>query len=228
MGPKIAEKVLSQAQEIAAYLLWDIGAIRVNLDEPFKLVSGNYSPIYINCRQVISFPTFMGLFTAFARAICEHRAVEIDAVAGGESAGIPFAAYVAQALSRPMIYVRKVKKEHGLASLIEGQVKEGNRVLLVEDLITDAGSKLHFIDAISAVGGVVNDVLVLFDRGQGGGEALEKRGIRLHKVTDMDTAITVAKEAGLVSDKDVESIRDYLSSPRAWHTKHHFPFNEVD
>ncbi|MCJ7777660.1 MAG: orotate phosphoribosyltransferase [Sedimentisphaerales bacterium] len=228
MDSKVAQEVILRIREIAAFLLWDIGAIRVNLDEPFKLVSGNYSPIYINCRQAISFPTFMGLFTAFARAICEHRAVDADVIAGGETAGIPFAAYVAQTLSRPMIYVRKSTKGHGLASLIEGQVKEGNRVLLVEDLITDAGSKLHFIDAILAVGGIVNDVLVLFDRGQGGGEALEKRGIRLHKVTDMDTAIAVAQKAGLVSDKDVRSIQDYLSSPRAWHTKHNFPFNEVD
>jgi orotate phosphoribosyltransferase len=220
MGPKVAEKVLSRAREIAAYLLWDIGAIRVNLDEPFKLVSGNYSPIYINCRQAISFPAFMGLFTAFARAICEHRAIDIDVVAGGETAGIPFAAYVAQTLSRPLIYVRKAKKEHGLASLVEGQLKEGSRVLLVEDLITDAGSKLHFIEAIRTAGGVVNNVLVLFDREQGGGQILEEQGIKLHAVTDMETALTVAKDSGVLTETHVDSVREYLRDMRAWHEKH--------
>jgi orotate phosphoribosyltransferase len=226
MGPKVAEKVLSRAREIAAYLLWDIGAIRVNLDEPFKLVSGNYSPIYINCRQAISFPAFMGFFTAFARAICEHRAIDIDVVAGGETAGIPFAAYVAQTLSRPMIYVRKAKKEHGLASLVEGQLKEGSRVLLVEDLITDAESKLHFVEAIRASAGVVNDVLVLFDRGQGGGQILEEHGIRLHAVTDMQTALTVAKDSGLLSKTHFESVREYLRDMHAWHKKYGLPFKD--
>lgn len=228
MDSKIAQEVLSRIGEIAAFLLWDVGAIKVSSEQPFRLVSGNYSPIYINCRQVISDPAFMGLFTSFVRMVCQYRAIHADVIAGGETAGIPFAAYVAQTLSRPMIYVRKAKKEHGLASLVEGQLKEGSRVMLVEDLITDAGSKLHFVDAISAARGIVKDIFVLFDRVQGGQEALAKLGVTLHRVTDMNTAITVAQEFGLVSANDVASIQDYLRSPRAWHAKHHLPFNEGD
>jgi orotate phosphoribosyltransferase len=161
----------------------------------------------------------MGLFTSFVRVICEHKAVDADVIAGGETAGIPFAAYVAQTLSKPMIYVRKAKKEHGIGSLIEGQLKEGSRVLLVEDLITDAGSKLHFIEAVQDAGGVVNNVLVLFDREQGGRRILEEQGIKLHAVTDMGTALTVAKNSGLLSKMNLKSVSEYMKDMRAWHKK---------
>jgi len=209
MSSRVTEEVLLRVREIAAF------------------VSGNHSPIYINCRQVISSPTFMAYFACFARAICEYNAIAPDVIAGGETAGIPFAAYLADALSLPMVYVRKAKKGHGLASFMEGQLPNESKVLLVEDLITDAGSKLHFIDAVRACSGIVKDVLVLFDRGQGGGSVLAKHGIRLHAITDMGTALTVAEESGLLSDTHLESVREYLGNMRAWHEKHGLPFKNV-
>ena len=227
MEPQIAEKVLPRMREIAALLLWDIGAVKVNIDEPFKLVSGNYSPIYINCRLAISNKTLMQFFVASAQTIREHRRIQVDVVAGGETAGIPFAAYVAQSLSLPMIYVRKARKGHGIASLIEGHIPKNSEVLLVEDLITDAGSKLHFIEAVRAAGGVVKNVLVLFDRGQGGGKILEEQGIKLHAVTDMGTALTVAKYSGLLSEMNLKSVSEYLKDMRAWHRKHSLTFKDL-
>lgn len=227
MDAQIAENVLTRMREIAALLLWDIGAVKVNIDEPFKLVSGNYSPIYINCRLAISNKTLMQFFVASAQTICDHRRIQVDVVAGGETAGIPFAAYVAQSLSLPMVYVRKEKKGHGIGSFIEGCIPKNSKVLLVEDLITDAGSKLHFIKAIQADSGMVNDVLVLFDRHQGGAEALAKEGISLYSVTDMGNALTVAKEARLISGNDLKSVQDYLSSPCNWHVKRGLSFKEV-
>ena len=156
------DPILSRLREAAALWLWELGAVRVRPDEPFRLASGNSSPIYVNCRRVISEPGFMQLFSAAATAICGRRGVAVDAVAGGETAGIPFAAYLARALARPMVYVRKKAKGHGLAARVEGHLEEGSRVLLVEDLITDGGSKLGFLDALAAAGGEVSDALVLF------------------------------------------------------------------
>lgn len=226
MNIKVNEYILLRIRETAAIFLWDYGAIKINLDEPFKLVSGNYSPIYINCRLVISNPTIMRLFTSFAQIICDRKDIRKDIVAGGETAGIPFAAYIAQSLSLPMIYVRKSKKGHGIASLVEGRISDNARVILVEDLITDGRSKLSFIDAICESGGIVKDVLVFFDRLQGGCEVLEARGIRLHSVTDMNIALTVAKDSKFVQVSHLESVQEYLENPRVWSEKHHLPFKD--
>ena len=189
MSTDILKELESAVRKVVALQLWQLGAIKVNLSEPFRLASGNYSPIYVNCRQLISTPAFADLFAASARIVCDRREVAFDVIAGGETAGIPFAAFLARSFGSPLVYVRKEAKSHGIASRIEGKIQSGDRVLLVEDLITDAGSKLSFVDAIQESGGAVEDVLVVFDRLQGGKEALHERGMRLHAITDIDTAI---------------------------------------
>ena len=216
INTNLGEQILNRMREIGALLLWDTGAVKVNLEQPFRLVSGNYSPIYINCREVISDPTFMRIFTAFAGALCRYRQIRMDVVAGGETAGIPLAAFLAQSLSLPMAYVRKETKGHGIASLVEGVIRKSERVLLVEDLITDAGSKISFIDAIHTSGGIVEDVLVIFDREQGGREALEKIGVRLHAITDMTTTLEVARTERFLEENEFESVRLYLQDPSQW------------
>ncbi len=214
---ELTKEILDNVRRAAALQLWGLGAVKVNLDQPFKLTSGNYSPIYLNCRQLISSVAFADLFAAAARMIVDSEKVGFDVVAGGETAGIPFAAFLARSFGKPMVYVRKATKEHGLSSLVEGVLSSGARVLLVEDLITDAGSKLHFVKGIAAAGGSVDDVLVLFDRQQGGGEALKESGIVLHAVTDMATALEAADSGGVLSAEELQAVREYLRSPRQWH-----------
>ncbi|MFH1009278.1 MAG: orotate phosphoribosyltransferase [Candidatus Latescibacterota bacterium] len=221
---KTIEEFELQLGRLIALQLWELGAIEVNLAEPFRLVSGNYSPLYINCRRLISAPAFVDLFSASARIICDRRGVTFDVIAGGETAGIPFAAFLARAFARPLVYVRKKAKSHGIASRIEGTIRPGDKVLLVEDLITDAGSKLSFIEAIQESGGTVEDVLVVFDRLQGGREALHRHGIRLHSIADIDTALAVAEEIAMLSHDVLASIREYLANPAAWHQDRGLPY----
>ena len=133
------DPILARLREAIALYLWELEAVRVQPDEPFRLASGNHSPIYVNCRRVISEPGFMQLFRAAGLLICQRRDIAVDVVAGGETAGIPFAAYLAQALAAPMVYVRKRAKGYGMAGRVEGEAPAGSRVLLVEDLITDGG-----------------------------------------------------------------------------------------
>jgi orotate phosphoribosyltransferase len=222
--PSLADEIVSTTRRLVALQLWQLGAIKVNLDEPFRLVSGNYSPIYINCRLLISFPAFADLFAAATRLIVEHRQVKFDVVAGGETAGIPFAAFVARAFGLPMMYVRKELKGHGLPSRVEGSLQPQARVILVEDLITDAGSKISFVQGIRNAGGVVGDVLVVFDRLQGGRDALEQEGVRLHAMTDMEMALSEAEVAGLLSREELDSVRSYLVDPKAWHSVRGLPY----
>lgn len=217
--------VSQRMSQIISLLLWESGAIKVDLKDPFKLVSGNYSPIYVNCRQLISDTLFMHLFTAFGYSICRQKHVEVDVVAGSETAGIPFAAYLAQGLNSPMIYVRKGAKDHGLSTLVEGSIGQGSRVLLVDDVITDAGSKLNFVRAISERGGSVKNVLVVFDRQQSGAQTLRDLGIQLHSITNIETSLQVAEEAGLLTEDEFTSVRQYLRDPELWHKGRHLPFS---
>jgi len=224
MKPRTTRDIYTELRRIIALQLWAFEAVKVNLRTPFRLVSGNFSPVYINCRRLISFPSFVDLFGAAAREILKKEDLSIDVIAGGETAGIPFAAFLARALNRPMVYVRKRPKRHGIASRIEGTSVRKRRILLVEDLITDAGSKLDFIDALRKDGAVVKDVLVVFDRLQGGRKALIKEGIRLHSMTDMKMMLEVALESRLISTPTVQSIKAYLASPRRWHAMRQLPY----
>jgi len=226
MNNRITEKIFLHIKKITALLLWELGAIKVDIENPFKLVSGNYSPIYINCRKVISDPNFMRLFTAFSSFIIKGNEIEIDMVAGGETAGIPFATYVAESQSLPLVYVRKKTKDHGIASLVEGNIQKSSRVILVEDLITDGGSKINFIDAIIAVGGIIKETLVLFDRHQGGGEVLSAKGVQLYSVTDIDTALNVAENNSLVDKNTIRSVKEYLNDEKKWHISRDLKYHE--
>ncbi len=208
--------VSSRLREAVALMLWDLGAVKVRPREPFRLASGSLSPIYVNCRRVISEPAFMELYCAAARLLLERRRVVVDAVAGGETAGIPFAGYLASALARPMLYVRKKSKGYGLAGRVEGHLEPGWRVLLVEDLITDGGSKLGFLDALAEAGGEVGDALVLFDRQQGGGALLGERGVRLHAVADRATALAVGVAEGRLSAGGRAVVEEYFRAPNRW------------
>jgi len=212
-------------QRMVALHLWGLGAVKINLETPFKLVSGNYSPIYINCRQVISSVVFADLFSAATRLLCESRQLSYQILAGGETAGIPLAAFLSRSLGIPMVYVRKEAKEHGIASKVEGGDVSNHTVLLVEDLITDAGSKIHFANAIRAAGGIINDVLVIFDRLQGGEEVLKQHGMALHAITNINVALEEAEKIGLLSAGELGVVQDYLSSPQTWHEKNSLEFH---
>jgi orotate phosphoribosyltransferase len=225
--PEECIEMQPRMSEMAALVLWKEGAIKLNLDQPFTLVSGNLSPIYINCRQVISSPNFMSMFTSFARFLCAASGTYFEVIAGGESAGIPFAAYLAQNMALPMAYVRKSAKEHGIAALVEGRIVAGANVLLVEDLITDAASKMHFITAVRAVGATVKNVLVLFDREQGGAKALQKHNIQLHAITNVSCAVRVARAAGAISVKQLRIVEEYLGDPKAWHSARGFDYKDA-
>jgi orotate phosphoribosyltransferase len=198
--------------------LWRVGAVQVNVERPFRLVSGRLSPIYVNCRALVSSTFFIDLLVAATRFHCMARGLAFDVLAGGETAGIPFAAFLAHALGKPMCYVRKAPKDHGLSSRIEGSLSEGAHVLLVEDLITDAGSKLSFVEALRKAGAHVSDVLVVFDRQQGGSEALSHEGISLHSLTDLGATLELGEQAGILAPSVRKVVTDYLADPTGWST----------
>ena len=149
---------------LTARMLLEIKAVDFNTDEPFTLASGLPSPSYVDCRKLISFPRIRSTLMDFLTVTVMRNAgfEAFDNIAGGETAGIPFGALVAERMALPMSYVRKKPKGYGRNARIEGAMSQGQRVLLVEDLTTDGGSKLSFVDAIRETGATCHDTAVIF------------------------------------------------------------------
>ena len=150
--------------DTTAKMLLEVQAVHFNADKPYIFTSGWASPVYIDCRKLISYPRVRRALMEMAETtiLRDIGYEQIDAVAGGETAGIPFAAWLSDRLMVPMQYVRKKPKGFGRNAQIEGLLTEGQRVLLVEDLTTDSRSKINFINALRTAGAKVNHCFVLF------------------------------------------------------------------
>ena len=214
---KLLKEIDRKIAEIAGQFLWHHKAIEVNERQPFRLTSGDLTPIYINCRLLISFPGARDVLISLARYLCQERSIECDCIAGGETAGIPFAAWLAERLNKPLVYVRKKPKDHGGARLIEGVPK--GQILLVEDLMTDGGSKIGFIEGIREAGCTVSDCLVIVDREEEGTQNLAKMGVTVHSVVGLSTCLEIGKAMGLLSEDSLDEVKRYLEDPSAWNLK---------
>ena len=213
-----------EIEKIVSLLLWETGAIKISLKNPFRLTSGNYSPLYINCRVLISHQAAREIVTGCACWLYETENLQADYIAGGETAGIPFAAWLAEKTALPLIYLRKQPKGHGLFSQIEGQVKTGSTVLLYEDLITDGGSKLRFFEAIKRANCRIDKCLVVFDREQGGRELLQQEKVTLFSLTNLSSCLKAGLEKDYFSHKELVLINEYLVNPQLWHQKRGYSF----
>ncbi|MGV1790378.1 orotate phosphoribosyltransferase [Rhizobium lusitanum] len=206
--------------ELVAKMLWEIKAVHFSADKPYKFASGMASPVYIDCRKLISYPRIRSTVMDFAASIIVRNAgfEQFDCVAGGETAGIPFAAFLAERLDLPMIYVRKQPKGHGRNAQIEGDMKDGARVLVIEDLTTAGGSMFTFIDAIRAAGGIVDHGMALFYYGifPEAEERFANRNVRLHHIATWRDVLAVAKEQKLFDEKTLEEVEAFLNAPLAW------------
>ena len=205
--------------EIAAGILLEIEAVHIRPEEPFTFTSGRKSPVYVDCRKIISFPRararLMDLGVEMLEAVAGVEA--FDAVAGGETAGIPFAAWIADRLGLPMLYVRKKPKGFGRNARIEGTFPEGARVLLVEDLATDGGSKIGFVEGLREAGAEVAHCFVVFHYGSfpEGTKRLEEMGISLHGLCTWWDVLSVAASRGYTEDQ-INQVRSFLDDPDEW------------
>jgi orotate phosphoribosyltransferase len=211
----------SNAAEITSRILLDTKAVLFNPDQPFTFTSGRQSPVYVDCRRLISFPkartTLMDLASALIKR--EIPPGSLDAIAGGETAGIPFAAWISERLNLPMLYVRKKPKGFGRNAQIEGEMAEGARVLLVEDLASEGTSKLNFIHAIRQAGGRIGHTFVIFHYGifPQSVTSLEAEGVKLHALATWWDVLRVAHDLGHFTPAQYAAIRSFLEHPESWH-----------
>lgn len=205
---------------LTARMLLDIKAVHFNATEPYTLASGLPSPTYIDCRKLISFPRIRATLMDFLACTVMHDAglEAFDNIAGGETAGIPFAALVAERLALPMTYVRKKPKGYGRNARIEGAMREGERVLLVEDLTTDGGSKLSFVEAIRDTGASCDRTAVIFYYGifPETEKTLADHGVSLSYLCTWWDVLAAAKDSGSFDEATLSEVENFLRSPREW------------
>jgi orotate phosphoribosyltransferase len=207
-----------------ARILIETKAVLFNPAKPFIFTSGWASPTYIDCRKLISFPharkTLMDMaVTTIERGVGFDA---LDAVAGGETAGIPYAAWIADRLHLPMLYVRKKPKGFGRNALIEGDIRPGMRVLLVEDLATDGKSKLHFINGLREAGAEVKHTFVVFHYGifPQSVETLSAVGVSLHALATWWNVLELAEQEKYFAASDLREVRAFLENPAEWSAAH--------
>ena len=213
-----------EAGLLTAKILWEIEAVNFRPEDPYKLTAGWASPVYIDCRKIISFVQARRkiIEMGVANIHREEGFEAVDSVAGGETAGIPYAAWMAEAMDLPMQYIRKKPKGFGRNAQIEGDLKPGTRVLLVEDLATDGGSKLNFINALRTAGATVTDCFVVFFYGvfPGALQALEDEGVTLHYLANWWDVLQVAEEEKRFPQESLDAVRDFLNDPISWSAAH--------
>ena len=209
-----------QAALAAASILLETNSVHFRPDEPFTFTSGRKSPVYIDCRRLISFPRARAkLMDLGAEMITRNIGYEsLDAIAGGETAGIPFAAWLSERLALPMLYIRKKPKGFGRMAQIEGEMKEGARVLLVEDLASEGTSKINFINAIRAAGGQIAHTFVVFHYGifPSSVSSLAAEGVLLHGLTTWRDVLELANERGSFTPSQYQAIKSFLDDPEGW------------
>lgn len=210
----------AEIARMSARMLLDIRAVHFNATELFTHASGKQAPTYIDCRRIISFPrvraALMDFLTCTVMRAAGHEA--FDNIAGGETAGIPFAALVAERMALPMTYVRKKPKGYGKNARIEGAMTEGQRVLLVEDLTTDGGSKLSFVDAIRQTGATCGHTAVVFYYGifDDTIPRLRAHGVELHWLCTWADVIAEARRGGDFDEATLTEVERFLDAPDAW------------
>ena len=209
-----------------AHMLLEIEAVHIRPHEPFTFTSGTVSPVYIDCRKIISFPRVRSAVMDFAAATVMRDAgfEAFDVIAGGETAGIPFAGWMAERMGLPMVYVRKKPKGFGRDARIEGAMRDGARVLLVEDLTTDGGSKIGFAEAIGEAGAKATATFSVFyyDTFPDAPATLEAAGMDLLYLSTWWNVLEAARERGQ-DDGELREAEAFLRAPKEWSVAHGGP-----
>lgn len=202
--------------EVAKQLL-DIKAIKLQPNNPFTWASGWKSPIYCDNRKALSYANVRTYIkTAFAE-LAKAMYPDIDVVAGVATGAIAQGALVADLLGKPFVYVRSAPKDHGLANLIEGDLKAGQKVLVIEDLISTGGSSLKAVDALRNAGATVVGMLAIFTYGfPVAQDAFEKAHVTLTTLSNYQDMIGAAVESGYVTKDDIAALQEWRTDPANW------------
>jgi orotate phosphoribosyltransferase len=215
------DKTVDDAARAAAKIFLDTKSVLFNSREPFVFTSGRVSPVYVDTRRLISFPKERDFLMDAAAKLLREKVGDdkLDFLAGGETAGIPFAAFISDRLNKPMLYVRKKPKGFGRMAQIEGCIaEEGKYAVMIEDLQTDGGSKKVFIDVLRDAGCKVEHSFVVFHYGilEKSEENNKAMGVTLHALTNWWAILDVARDLKYFDDETLNAVEEFLNGPDAW------------
>ena len=204
--------------EIIAEKLIDIESVKFSFENHFTLTSGLKSPVYVDCRKIISFLDEREFIMNEALNYFKKNKIKFDLVAGGETAGIPYAAIISEKIKKPMVYIRKKPKGFGRNQQIEGNFKEKEKAILIEDLATDGGSKVVFVKAMRKAGLIVNDIFVIFyyDIFNLENSVLSKLNVNIHSLCTWKDIISVIEKKNSYKENDIKNLKKFLSNPDDW------------
>ena len=202
-------KIKNSRQKIADILL-SIGCVNINFKNKFTLTSGKKSPVYVDCRKLVSFPKEREIIINEMSKQIKSKYKNQIIVAGGETAGIPYSSYISQKLKLPMVYIRKKPKGFGKGKIIEGEFKKKSKSVLIEDMATDGGSKIHFINSMRKAELSVKDIFVVFfyDIYPSAKANMKKMGVNLNYLASWKDILEISPN--YISMKDHVNLKKYL------------------
>ncbi|WP_270993132.1 orotate phosphoribosyltransferase [Listeria seeligeri] len=207
---------MSIEKQVAEQLL-EIKAVFLKPNDPFTWASGIKSPIYCDNRLTLGFPKVRQFIAAALAEKIKEDFGDVDVIAGTATAGIPHAAWVSDLLDLPMVYVRSKAKEHGKGNQIEGPISKGQKVVVIEDLISTGGSSLKAVEALEQAGVEVLGIAAIFTYGlEKGNKLLAEAGTKLVTLTNYDELIEVALTKNYVSKEDMETLKEWKQNPETW------------
>ena len=205
----IAEKV--------AFSLLNIAAVKLRPEQPFQWASGWNSPIYCDNRFTLSYPEVRTVIKDSLVALVEKQFPNAASIAGVATAGIPQAALIADAMQLPMIYVRPKPKDHGMGNLIEGKITSGQKVVVVEDLISTGGSSLKAVEALKDAGFEVLGMVSIFTYGfEIAKDNFENAGVKLFSLSNYDSLVNVGLACNFIQKEHIASLQNWRTNPAEW------------
>ena len=188
--------------------LLDIEAVRLSPEKPFLWASGLHSPIYCDNRKALSYPDFRKTICEAMIEVINAEFKDVDVIAGVATGAIAYGAIVAEMTGKPFVYIRSKAKDHGMGNQVEGVLRGGERVVVIEDLISTGQSSLAAVDAIFSYN---------FDRSR---RAFENADVELHTLSNYDTLVDVALDTGYIKEGDVKMLKEWRYDPDKWSKDH--------
>lgn len=213
---------MSEREDIALILL-RVGAVSLKPAEPFRFASGILSPIYCDNRLLISYPEQREHIIQGYLSAIEKLGAEFDMVAGTATAGIPWSAWIADRMEKPLVYVRAGAKDHGKLNVIEGKVEKGARAVIIEDLISTGGSSIRAVNAVRESGMTVTGCAAIFTYGMEKAiRRFEEAGCPLVTLSDFPALVSVAVDHQFISPDEKQAVLDWSLDPQGWGRKRGF------
>ncbi len=203
--------------EIVAKLLLELNAVTLSPKKPYRYASGILSPVYTDCRVLMAYPHFRREIRDFYIDAIKSSGIGFDVIAGTATAGIPHAAWIADKMNLPMVYVRGKAKDHGKENLMEGIIDKGQKAIVIEDLVSTGESAINSVNAVRNAGGEVSHVFSIITYGMKLAEDnFKKNKLRLVSLTTFTDVVSVAEKLSKISTKEKEIILEWIKDPSSW------------